>query len=168
MSKQNSIVSEGLAAGLIGAVAIAAWFAILDFSRGEPLQTPEMLGNAVASVFLSDQPSRAAAILGYTLFHFAAFSVVGILFSWAVNSAERAPWVLIGPLMLFVAFEIWWIGITQMLSRGFGELSWLQVFVANLIGAAAMGAYMWKQHPNLSKRVDRLLAGEVEAREATR
>ena len=162
MPKENHVVTEGIAAGLIGAMAIAIWFAILDLGRGEPLQTPTMLGNAVASVFLSTPPSQAGAILGYTIFHFAAFIIVGILFSWAVNSAERAPWVLIGPLMLFVAFEIGWIGITQMLSRGFGELSWLQVFVANLIGAAAMGIYMWKQHPNLSKRVDRVLAGDVE------
>jgi hypothetical protein len=143
-------------------MAIAAWFGIIDLVRGEVFQTPTMLGNAVASVFLSEPPSQAGAIFGYTVFHFAVFVLVGILFSWIVNSAERAPWVLIGPLMLFVAFEIAWIGITQMLSRGFGELSWLQVFVANLIGALAMGFYMWKQHPNLSKRVDRVLAGEPE------
>jgi hypothetical protein len=147
-------------------MAIAAWFAIIDLSRGEPFQTPTMLGNAVASVFLTTPPSQAGAILGYTLFHFAAFVLVGIVFSWIVNSAERAPWVLIGPLMLFVAFEIGWIGITQMLSRGFGELSWLQVFVANLIGALAMGFYMWKQHPNLSKRVNRVLAGEPDGERA--
>ena len=168
MPRQNHVVQEGIAAGLIGAMAIAVWFAILDLVRGEPLQTPTMLGNAVASVFLSTQPSQAGAILGYTLFHFAAFIVVGIIFSWIVNSAERAPWVLIGPLMLFVAFEIGWIGITQMLSRGFGELSWLQVFVANLIGALAMGFYMWKQHPNLSRRVNNVLAGESEPEMRTR
>ncbi len=161
MPESRSIASEGVSAGLIGAVAIAVWFAILDFSRGVPLQTPEMLGNAVASVFLVDTPSRAGAIFGYTIFHFTAFVVAGIVFSWIVNNAEKAPWILIGPLMLFVVFEIGWIGFTQMLSRGFGELSWLQVFVANLIGAAAMGIYMWRQHPGLQQKVDRALAGEA-------
>ena len=162
MEREDSVVSEGVAAGFIGALAIAVWFAVLDLGRGEPLQTPTMLGNAIASVFLSDQPSQAGAIFGYTLFHFGAFVLTGILFSWIVNRAESAPWVLVGPLILFVAFEIFWIGITQMLSRGFGELSWLQVFVANLIGALAMAFYMWKQHPNLSSRVNDVLAGEPE------
>jgi hypothetical protein len=162
MPQENRVVREGLAAGMIGAMAIAVWFAIIDLIRGVPFETPVTLGTAVGSLFLAEDPSRAGAFLGYTIFHFAVFAVVGILFSWAVNSAERAPWVLIGPLMLFVAFEIGWIGVTQMLSRGFGQLSWLQVFVANLIGAAAMGLYMWRQHPNLTRRVDRVLAGEPE------
>ena len=166
MPTGNSVVKEGVAAGLIGAMAIAIWFAIIDLTRGVPFETPIMLGNAVASTFLpGDTVSPAGAFLGYTLFHFTVFVIVGILFSWAVNSAERAPWVLIGPLMLFVAFEIGFIGFTQMLSRGMGNLSWLQVFVANLIGAGAMMFYMWKQHPRLSARVDRVLAGDPEARQ---
>lgn len=163
MPRNNSIVREGIIAGLIGAFAIAAWFAILDFGRGEPLQTPAMLGTTVSSLFMGDELSRTSAIVGYTIFHFAAFALIGIVFAWIVNSAERAPWVLIGPLMLFVAFEIAWLGFTQMMSRSIGNMSWLQVFVANLIGATAMGIYMWKRHPNLSRRVDRVLAGEPEA-----
>jgi hypothetical protein len=162
MPRENAVVREGIAAGLIGATAIAVWFAILDLSRGAPLETPVLLGNAVGSLFLPDAPSRAGAFLGYTLFHFSAFAVIGILLSWAVNSAERAPWVLIGPLMLLVAFEIGWIGFTQVLSGGFGNLSWLQVFVANLIGVLAMGVYLWRQHPNLTTRVGRVIANEPE------
>ncbi|WP_337172753.1 hypothetical protein [Gemmatimonas aurantiaca] len=163
MSTNNAIAREGISAGLIGAMAIAVWFAILDAMRGDLLGTPVMLGNSIASLFLDGQlPSRAGAFLGYTLFHFSVFCIVGLVFSWVVNSAERTPSAFIGFAGLFVAFEVGWIGITTMLARGFGELTWMQVFVANLIAAAAMGAYMWRMHPALPRRVDAALAGAPE------
>ena len=163
MSTNNAIAREGISAGLIGATAIAVWFAIIDAMQGKFLGTPVMLGNSVASLFLEGGlPSRAGAFLGYTLFHFAAFCLVGIIFSWVVNSAERVPSAFIGFAGLFVAFEVGWIGLTTVLARGFGELTWAQVFIANLIAAATMGFYMWRQHPALPQRVNAALAGAPE------
>ena len=159
------VIREGVSAGLVGASVIALYFAVLDAIRGDMFATPIALGSSLASLFLpaSTLPSPAGAFLSYTLFHFAAFMLVGIIFSWVVNAAERTPSAFIGFLILFVAFEIGWLGFTQMLSEGaFGDLSWLQVFVANLIAAAAMGLYMWKQHPASPKRVGAVLAGAQE------
>ena len=82
MSTGNRMTREGISAGLIGATAIAVWFAILDATRGELLATPVMLGTSLGSLFLQgDTPSRAAAFLGYTVFHFAIFCVIGYAFS---------------------------------------------------------------------------------------
>lgn len=163
MSTGNRVAREGISAGLIGATAIAVWFAIIDTVRGELLATPVMLGNSLGSLFLQgDTPSRAAAFIGYTLFHFAMFCVIGLVFSWVVNSAEKVPSSLIGFAGLFVIFEVGWIGWTSVLAEGFGEITWLQVFIANLIAAAAMGAYMWKQHPTLPGRVGAQMAGAPE------
>lgn len=163
MAKGNDVVREGISAGLIGATAIAVWFAIIDGIAGQLLATPVMLGTSIGSLFLGgDPPSRAGAFVGYTLFHFALFMVIGIVLAWVVNASEKTPSAFIGFAGLFVAFEVGWIGWTSVLSRGFGELSWLQVFIANLIGAAAMGWYMWRQHPALPGRVGRVLAGAPE------
>lgn len=163
MATGNSVVREGISAGLIGALAIALWFGVIDMVQGRILATPIMLGTSLMSLFLGgDPPSRAGAFIGYTIFHFALFMVVGIVLAWVVNASERVPSAFIGFAGLFVAFEVGWIGWTTVLSQGFGELTWLQVFVANLIGAAAMGWYIWRQHPNLAKRVDNVLAGQPE------
>lgn len=163
MSTGNRVAREGISAGLIGATAIAVWFAILDATRGELLATPVMLGNSLGSLFLQgDTPSRAAAFVGYTLFHFALFLVIGYVFSWIVNSAEKVPSSFIGFAGLFVVFEVGWIGWTSVLAQGFGEITWLQVFFANLIASGAMGAYMWKQHPSLPGRVGAQIAGQPE------
>lgn len=163
MDESSRVPREGIAAGLIGATAVAAWFAILDLFQGKILATPVMLGESLGSLFLNgDTPGTAAAFLGYTLFHYAAFVVAGLGFAWVVNGAERVPSVVIGLLGLLAVFEVWWVGGTYLLSRGFGELTWLQVFIANLIGAGTMAFYLWRQHPMLASRVDAVLAGARE------
>ena len=160
MASNNIVVREGISVGLIGACAIALWFAIIDAVQGHLLATPVMLGNALGSLLMpgGDQPSFAAAFIGYTIFHVLAFCVIGLAFSFVVNGAERVPSAIIGFGMLFVAFEVGWIGWTTVLAQGFGNLTWLQVFIANLIAAAAMGLYMWRQHPTLPRRVTEEMA----------
>lgn len=164
MPAEQRVLREGISAGLIGAVVIAVWFAIVDLLRGEMLATPIMLGTSLASLFLRDStPSAAAAFLSYTVFHFVAFIAIGLFFAWIVDKAETAPSALIGFAGLFVVFEVGWVGWTAVLAQGtFGELSWVQVFLANLIAAAVMGWYMWRQHPALPKRVNAVLAGRPE------
>lgn len=163
MSTGNRVAREGISAGLIGATTIAVWFAILDAVRGELLATPVMLGNSLGSMFLNgDSPSRAAAFIGYTLFHFAIFCAIGLVLSWVVNGAEKVPSSFIGFAGLFVAFEVGWIGWTTVLAQGFGEITWLQVFIANLLAAGSMGWYMWRQHPALPGKVGAQIAGGAE------
>jgi hypothetical protein len=161
MSTKNAVFREGISAGLIGATSIAVWFAIIDAISGHLLATPVMLGTSLGSLVLqgASTPSTAAAFLGYTVFHFALFSVIGLAFSFVVNGSERVPSAFIGFGMLFVAFEVGWVGWTMVLAEGFGSLTWLQVFIANLIASVAMGFYMWRQHPTLPRRVTEELAG---------
>jgi len=160
MATSNRVVREGVSAGLIGASAIAVWFGILDAVSGSLLATPVMLGKSFGSLFLKgSEPGFAASFLGYTVLHVALFIMIGLLFSWVVNAAEKAPSAMIGFMGLFVVFEVGWVGWTSVLAEGFGTLSWLQVFMANLIGAGAMGLYMWRQHPRLAGRVGDVLAG---------
>lgn len=157
---RNTVIREGVSAGLIGATAIAIWFGILDAIAGSLLATPIMLGSSLASVFQGvGAPSAPAAFLLYTVFHFALFVGIGLVFAWVVSKAEETPSAMIGFIGLFVIFEVGWVGWTSVLSQGFGELTWLQVFIANLIGAAAMGYYMYRQHPALPGRVGQVLAG---------
>lgn len=160
MAMQGRVMREGISAGLIGATSIAVWFFIIDAVRGNLLATPILLGTSLGSLVLQGgAPSPAGAFIGYTLFHYALFLIAGLVFSYIVNASETTPTILIGLLMLFVIFEVGWFGWTMVLSLGFGELTWLQVFVANLIAAGTMGLYMWRQHPNLGGRLNRALAG---------
>ncbi len=157
-TERNSIVREGVSAGLIGATAIAIWFAILDVFAAGLLSTPIMLGRSLATLFVdASTVSSAAAFLLYTVFHYAMFVGIGLLFAWVINMAERVPSALIGFFGLFVAFEVGWIGWTTVLAQGFGELTFYQVFIANLIAAASMGYYMYRQHPALPGKVRQVM-----------
>ncbi len=163
MAIGNRIVREGMSAGLIGASSIALWFALLDATQGHLLDTPIMLGTSLGSLFFgADTISTAAAFLGYTVFHFALFIGIGLVFSWVVNHAENAPSTMIGFAGLFIVFEVGWVGWTMVLAEGFGRLTWLQVFLANIIAVITMGVYMWRQHPELPGRVNKVVAGRVE------
>jgi len=155
---RSTFVREGVSAGLIGATAIAVWFGILDAFAGNLLGTPKMLGASLATLFSSNAtPVGATSFVLYTVFHFAMFVGIGLLFAWVVSVAERTPSAMIGFIGLFVIFEVGWVGWTLVLAQGFGELTWLQVFIANLIGAAAMGYYMYRQHPALPRRIRQVL-----------
>lgn len=157
-SNTSTIVREGVSAGLIGATAIAIWFGILDALNSGLLATPIMLGSSLATLFKQEAaPGGAAAFVLYTVFHYALFVGIGLVFAWVIAHAEKAPSALIGFFVLFVAFEVGWVGWTTVLAQGFGELTWYQVFIANIIASAAMGYYMYRQHPGLPRKVNRIL-----------
>jgi len=163
MLEQHRTLREGVVAGALAATAVAIWFLLLDTVAGRPLATPGMLGASLSSLFgMPGTPSTAAAVVGYSFFHYAAFAVAGLIGATVMNNAEEEPSVLIGFFILFIAFEIGWYGLSAILARSeyFGQLAWYQVFVANLIAAGTIGTYLFRRHPGLASRFAHSLAGE--------
>ena len=163
MLERHRTLREGITAGVLGATAVAIWFLILDTVAGRPFNTPAMLGSSLATLFgAPGNGPLAMHVVGYTLFHYLAFCVVGILVAAVINNAEEEPSMLIGFFILFIAFEIGWYGWTALLARpeSFGQLAWYQVMVANLIAALTMGVYMYRRHATLPRRFMASLAGE--------
>jgi hypothetical protein len=162
----RSIARDGITAGVIGATAVAAWFLIVDTIAGHPLHTPLVLGTALFSVLgpLGSEGS-AVHILAYTVFHYAAFIVLGIIAAAIIHWADREPTVLAGLLILFVAFELGFYGLTALLAEflPLGELAWYQVAAGNLIAAVLMGTYLWRTNPALREHFVEALDGRERA-----
>ena len=59
----NPIVRNGIAAGLLGAAAVALWFLIFDWARGHPFETPALLAATLLHV------ASDAALPGITWSH---------------------------------------------------------------------------------------------------
>ena len=163
MAEGHNSIREGAISGIIGATAIAVWFAIIDIVAGHPLHTPSILGAGLISI-LGKPPMMPDTVLFhvffYTIFHYLAFVIAGIILAAIVHQSERTPAVLAGVLVAFVAFELGAIGITTLFTETrLGGMAWYQIFLANLLAAALMGWYMWHRHPGLRRDFDRALTG---------
>ncbi|CAN5923245.1 hypothetical protein BH11GEM2_BH11GEM2_19480 [soil metagenome] len=100
-------------------------------------------------------------VIAYTVFHFMGFIAAGLLVSVIVHWAQSSPTVLAGAMLLFVAFEIGFYGLSSALQESpfLGALGWAQVGTGNLVAALVMGTYMWRTHPELKGELDYALAG---------
>lgn len=94
----HSAVREGAMAGLLGAVAGAVWFLVLDVAAGRPFNTPSALGK----VFLRGDVNPGLreispeAVLGFTGIQLAAFVLGGIILTVLVHLAARTPSLRMG------------------------------------------------------------------------
>lgn len=165
--KRHVIARDGVVAGIIGATAVAVWFLIVDTIAGHPLYTPRVLGTALFSV-LGPLGSEGPFVhlVAYTVFHYVAFIVIGLIASVIIHWAEREPTVLAGLLILFVAFELAFYGFTALLAEALpmGALAWYQVAAGNLIAATLMGLYLWRVNPSLAREFGDALDGREHER----
>lgn len=159
----RSVFAEGIIAGFIGATTVAAWFLIIDALRGRAFLVPAALGHGLRHALgvAGAADSFAANVVMYTLMHYIAFFVAGILAALILRRSATQPAVLAGAFLLFVVFEVGFFVLTTALpeSRTLGLPSWALVSVANLLAAGAMGVYLWRAHPRLGTELDRVLSG---------
>ncbi len=153
---EHRTLREGITAGLIGATVVAVWFFVVDLIAGRALYTPSVLGEALMNVLGPNRGEGATQhVLLYTFFHYAAFLIVGIIAAAIIRASDTEPSVLAGFLILFVAFEIGYYGLTLMLSKSvLGSIAWYQIGVANLLAAVFMGRYLMLAHPGVVTRLD--------------
>jgi hypothetical protein len=148
----HRIVREGLVAGVIGAVAVAGWFLVVDLIQGRPLFTPAALGSALflGATDLAMVEINLWTVLGYSFLHFGAFAAVGLVASVIVSEAENAPPMILGAILLFVVFEALFLGLLAVVAEFLlGPIAWWSIALGNLIAVCAMGYYLWRKHPGL-------------------
>lgn len=159
----HSPVREGIVAGLLSATVIVVWLGIVDLIGAHPFFTPTVLGRGLYSLFGGLRPTDTPAmyVALYTVFHYAAFCVIGIIVATIVHGARRSPGVMAGFLVLFVIFEMGFYGLAAALSVNsqLQDLAWYQIGAANLIASAVMFWYMWVRHPELKGNIRTALEG---------
>jgi hypothetical protein len=165
---RSDMLLDGLFTGVIGAVAVAIWFLVLDLIRGQPLFTPALLGSVLlhGSGALSGPITVAPLeVATYTAFHALAFMVVGVVFSWLMTMFERFPIVFFVLLVLFLSLMVGFFALDAALgARLTGQLQAWTIVVANLLAAACMALYQWKRHPSALGRIERLWEDEDDRR----
>lgn len=154
MLREHRVLREGLIAGLIGAVAVALWFLVVDAVIGRLFFTPGALGSVIfaGASSLAEVQVNAGTVGGYTLVHVAAFLGTGMFVSFLACQAEDHPPLILAAGLLFVTFETLFIGLLAIMASWLLDtLQWWTIAAGNLVAALAMGWYMWKVHPKLQQ-----------------
>lgn len=163
MRTPRPLVREGVVAGVIGAGVIAIWFFFVDLIAGHALFTPTTLGRGMLSIFGPVPPDQSPVFLIglYTVFHVAAFVMLGLIAAMIVNYANREPSILLGFVVLFAAIEVGFYAFVGLLQQAtpLGSLAWYNVMIGNLLAAAAMGTYLLRAHPILREQFQHAIDG---------
>lgn len=148
----RSLIREGIVTGLIGAAVVALFYLGVDLIRGMPLLTPSVLGET----FVLRQPDAVtttvnlAAVGLYTAVHLLTFGFFGLALVAICHRAESSSLARYAILPIFVAFELFFLGVLAVASettRGLFPVG--SVLMANALSAIAMGWYLWRSHPGL-------------------
>jgi hypothetical protein len=157
-SDKHDLLREGILTGVIGAVVVAAWFLVTDLLQGRPFSTPSILGQ-VALYGITDpvlSPPQLGPTIAYTLLHFGAFAMFGVLTTWMVHLAMTSPLARFGLMIMAVVFELFFIMMTYAVFTGTSSLfPWWSVLAANTLSLIAMGYTLVRRHPGIKQQFER-------------
>ena len=148
----HSVVREGFIAGIVGAAIVAVWYFVVDLAAGAPLRTPQMIGQLLLHGNGGfDRAISPGAVLVATVFHGAAFVLLGIALTALVHLASREIAWRMGVLIGLVVAAGFASGLIFAVTPATGERfsSWV-VIGGSLIAVAGMAAYLWSRHPLLA------------------
>lgn len=152
-TRAQQVFGEGLFAGLLGYVLVAAFFAVENVLTGHsPFHTAAVLGAPLVDGGPAGE-GVVAAVFAYNGLHLLVFALVGMAAAWVVTETERHPvlWYL-GFFAFFTGFA--YDVVLMMLYAGpSGEPGWAAILGSNALAAAGMGAYLWAVHPGLWQEI---------------
>jgi hypothetical protein len=151
--QEGALVREAVVVGILSGFAVATWFLIVDTAQGRPFFTPSALGSVLflGAESLADVEVSLWITAAYTPIHYLVFVSIGFVAAALVRQAERQPPILIGGLLLFVAFEAFFLGAIAILAEFLlGPLAWWNIALGNLVAVLVIGGYFWKKHPKLA------------------
>ena len=146
------MVGDGVAAGLIGASAVALWFLVVDAALREPLFTPSLVASTLllGAPVSADHQVNLNMVAAFTAMHSLAFIVFGIVVSWLVDQFSRTPDLPLIAIGIFLALEGGFVAATKLVVPDVADVIGHGFIVAgNVFAAIGMGLYLrdWQRHP---------------------
>jgi hypothetical protein len=158
----HSVIREGFVTGVIGAAIVAVWYFVVDLAAGAPLRTPQMIGQLLLHGNAGfDRALSPGAVLVATLFHGAAFVLIGIALTAVVHLAVREIAWRMGLLIGLVIAAGFASGLIFAVTPATGERfsSWI-VIGGSLFAVVGMAIYLWSRHPLLAASFREVALGD--------
>jgi len=140
VERPGEILTRGLIAGAIGATVLALWFFLVDMAQGAPFRTPAMVGSALFG--MDGLETDVGLIALFTLIHYSAFLLVGILAGWAISFLDRVPHIVFGLILGFLLFDGVFFGSVAVTGIDVvAQLGWVEVLTGNMVAGVAMMSF---------------------------
>jgi hypothetical protein len=156
LMREHPIIRDGVAAGLIGAAVVAAWFLLFDLAFRQAFFTPAALGSAIfyGATGPAEVEISIATVLGYTVLHAFAFIIAGLVSAAFFIVAERYPPAILGFILVLTAAGAYLFGTIVLFGIWILEVlgAWV-VAIGGLLGIAGIIAYLWREHPRVIPRI---------------
>lgn len=144
MTEDSQDLRDGLVAGVLAGLTVAAFFLVVDVVQAAPLRTPRFLAGALLG--RGGPEAGLGLVTAFTALHLAAFAVIGagavVLFrvtELPLNPVTGAVYGVFVCTLLFYG---------SLVAAGPGVLpaaSWPAVLSGNLLGGVVLGGYLhWK------------------------
>ena len=141
MDRPSQTLKRGVVAGILGGLALAVWFLVIDLIGHQPLRTPAFLAGALLG--REQVQFHAGLIALYTLVHFAAFILVGLIVTWLIERTETPPHFLLGLVLGFLLFDlVFYLGVIVTGVNVVRALGWPEVLTGNLVAGITLMGYL--------------------------
>lgn len=143
MSDETQGLRDGLIAGVLAGLAVAALFLLVDALQAEPLRTPRFLAGAL---FGGSGEPGLLLVAAFTAVHLAAFAAIGA----AALVLFRATQIPLNPLTggvygLFVCTLLFYGSLVTTGTEVLAAPAWPAVLAGNLLGGMVLGTYLhWR------------------------
>lgn len=149
-SQRARVFREGLVAGLLGYVAVAAVFIILNVAQGlSPTHTPHVLGEALLGGWM-DPIEPWTAVLAFNGVHLLATLALGLGAAFLAARAELDHALAMGLVFFVLALggfvPVFFGAVTVELLHA---LEWSEVLVGSVAGAVGTLGYLAWAHRGL-------------------
>lgn len=141
MTDEGQDLRDGLIAGVLAGLAVAAFFLLVDAVQAQPLRTPRFLAGALFNG--GGGGIGLPLIAAFTVVHLAVFAVIGgaahLLFRWTELPLNPLTGGVYG---LFVCTVLFYGSLLTTGVEVLAAPSWPAVLSGNLVGGLVLGGYL--------------------------
>lgn len=153
---------EGAVAGVLAYVVVAGFFALVNLASGESAFATAFLVGKALGAGAPGPNAEIGVVLAANGLHLLLSLAVGIAAAFLMLEMEHHHGLWYAILLAFLGGFFLSIVVVGMLGvEATAVTTWPRVAVANSLGAAVVGGYLWRMHRDLLREIRREMETEA-------